>query len=72
VWRVHRGHADMMPGQRRAVGGDKGFDSADFVEGCRELGVGPHVAQNLHRPQGSAIDGRTTRGITPKPREPSL
>jgi hypothetical protein len=27
----------------------------------RELGVTPHVTQNLARPGGSAIDGRTTR-----------
>jgi len=41
---------------------DKGYDSRDFVAGCRALGVTPHVAQNLTRPYGgSAIDGRTTR-----------
>ncbi len=28
---------------------------------CRNLGVTPHVAQNLNRNGGSAIDGRTTR-----------
>jgi hypothetical protein len=27
----------------------------------RELDVMPHVTQNLARPGGSAIDGRTTR-----------
>ncbi|MGH3522247.1 MAG: transposase [Mycobacterium sp.] len=41
------------------VGGDKGFDTKDFVAGCRELGVTPHVAQNLKHRGGSAIDGRT-------------
>ena len=42
------------------VGADKGFDSKEFVRGCRELGVTPHVAQNLKRSHGrSAIDGRT-------------
>jgi transposase len=46
---------------RVTVGGDKGFDSADFVRQCRNLGVTPHVAQNLGRRGGSAIDGRTTR-----------
>jgi hypothetical protein len=46
--------------RRRTVGGDKGFDTRDFVAGCREIGVTPHVAQNTtHR--RSAIDGRTTR-----------
>jgi transposase len=46
--------------RRRTVGGDKGYDTRDFVAGCREIGVTPHVAQNTtHR--RSAIDGRTTR-----------
>ncbi len=27
----------------------------------RALGVTPHVAQNINRPGGSALDGRTTR-----------
>jgi len=43
------------------VGGDKGFDTRDFVKECRHLRVTPHVAQNDARPGGSAIDGRTTR-----------
>jgi transposase len=43
------------------VGGDKGFDTRDFVKECRNLQVTPHVAQNHARPGGSAIDGRTTR-----------
>ena len=43
------------------VGGDKGFDTFGFVEECRHLRVSPHVAQNLNRRGGSAIDGRTTR-----------
>src|SRR6202167_14834 len=43
------------------VGGDKGFDTFGFVEECRHLRVTPHVAQNLARRGGSAIDGRTTR-----------
>lgn len=43
------------------VGGDKGFDTRDFVQECRHLRVTPHVAQNLARRGGSAIDGRTTR-----------
>src|ERR1700675_498497 len=42
------------------VGGDKGYDTADFVAECRNLKVTPHVAQNLERPGGSAIDARTT------------
>jgi len=43
------------------VGGDKGFDTRDFVQECRNLRVTPHVAQNHERRGGSAIDGRTTR-----------
>ncbi len=43
------------------VGGDKGFDTRDFVKECRHMGVAPHVAQNHARPGGSAIDGHTTR-----------
>src|ERR1700690_690580 len=46
---------------RVTVGGDKGFDTADFVRECRNMGVIPHVAQNLARRGGSAIDDRTTR-----------
>jgi len=42
------------------VGGDKGFDTADFVRECRNMWVTPHVAQNLGRRGGSAIDNRTT------------
>ncbi len=49
-----------LPGIGRVtVGGDKGFDTADFVRECRKLSVTPHVAQNSGRRGGSAIDGRT-------------
>jgi transposase len=51
-----------IPGRGRVtVGGDKGFDTAEFVRECRNIWVTPHVAQNLGRKGGSAIDGRTTR-----------
>ena len=46
---------------RRSVGADKGYDTHDFVEVTRAIGVTPHVTQNLTRPGGSAIDARTTR-----------
>jgi transposase len=46
--------------RRITVAGDKGYDSAAFVAGCRELNVTPHVAQNERRPGGSALDQRTT------------
>lgn len=42
------------------LGADKGFDTQDFVEQLRKLGVTPHVAQNDSR-RRSRIDGRTTR-----------
>ena len=53
---------EKLPGTHAiTVGGDKGFDTRDFVKECRNLQVTPHVAQNHKRPGGSAIDGRTTR-----------
>lgn len=51
-----------IPGEHRiTLGGDKGYDTRDFVEECRELKITPHVAQNTGRRGGSALDGRTTR-----------
>lgn len=47
--------------RRRTVGADKGYDTGEFVEITRELGITPHVTQNTARRGGSAIDGRTTR-----------
>ena len=53
---------ERIPGQQRVtVGGDKGYDTRNFVVECRNMNVTPHVAQNLKRSGGSAIDGRTTR-----------
>jgi transposase len=53
---------EQVPGTHRVtVGADKGYDTRDFVAGCRNLHVTPHVAQNTKRSGGSAIDGRTTR-----------
>jgi transposase len=53
---------EQIPGTKPVtVGGDKGFDTFGFVAECRHLGVVPHVAQNLGRSGGSAIDQRTTR-----------
>jgi len=42
------------------LGADKGYDTTDFVEGCRLLKAISHVAQN-NTNRFSAIDGRTTR-----------
>jgi transposase len=49
--------------KRVTVGGDKGYDTTDFVTECRHLKVTPHVAQNLERRGGSAIDARTTQHV---------
>ena len=50
-----------QPGDsRKTVGADKAYDSANFIEACRTIGVTPHVAQNTTR-RTSAIDQRTTR-----------
>ena len=49
------------PRHRITLGGDKGYDTRDFVSGCRELAVTPHVARNEHRTHRSAVDRRTTR-----------
>ena len=52
-----------VPGTGRVtVGGDKGFDTAEFVRECRNMAVTPHrgtVEPGATR--GSAIDGRTTQ-----------
>jgi transposase len=53
---------EQVPGGHRiTAGGDKGYDTRDFVAECRNLNVTPHVAQNTKRSGGSAIDERTTR-----------
>lgn len=49
--------------KRLTLGGDKGFDTRDFIRQLRKIGVTPHVAQNTERPGGSAIDQRTTRHV---------
>ena len=53
---------EQIAGTKRVtVGGDKGFDTADFISECRHLQVTPQVAQNDGRRGGSALDQRTTR-----------
>lgn len=51
----------IVGNKRVTLGGDKGFDTRDFVRQLRKMGVTPHVAQNTARPGGSAVDQRTTR-----------
>lgn len=43
------------------LGADKAYDTRDLVSALREMNVRAHVAQNLRRAGGSAIDQRTTR-----------
>ena len=53
--------AEAISGDGRVtLGGDKNYDTHDFVEQLRDLQVTPHVAQN-NTNRRSAIDGRTTR-----------
>ncbi len=44
--------------KRITLGGDRGYNTREFVAGCRERHVSPHVAQ---KKQFNAVDGRTTR-----------
>jgi hypothetical protein len=53
--------AEQSKDRRITVGGDKGFDTADFVRDCRAINVTPHIAQTSDPRRRSAIDGRTTR-----------
>jgi hypothetical protein len=49
---------DNLPGERRnTLGADKGYNTRDFVDGCRQRRVTPHVAD---KDRHSALDGRTT------------
>jgi len=53
---------DAVPGKgRKTLAADKGYDTRDFIAGCRARRVTPHVASHETRWGGSAIDGRTTR-----------
>jgi transposase len=54
--------AERVEGTERiTVAADKAYDTKDFVSEMRGMNVTPHVSQNIKRPGGSAIDGRTTR-----------
>jgi IS5 family transposase len=43
------------------LGADKAYDTHGFVQDLRARRITPHVAQNVNRNGGSAIDARTTR-----------
>src|SRR5207245_1375869 len=57
-WRKNRRRGPRAP---ISVGADKAYDTRNFVKTLRDMGIRPHVAQNLNRPGGSAVDRRTTR-----------
>jgi transposase len=57
--RRHRGYRGE--GGRWTLGADKGYDTVEFVAGCRGLEVTPHVACNTGGGRHSRIDQRTTR-----------
>jgi transposase len=57
-WRSRRQRGCCAP---MSLGADKAYDTRGFVETVREMDCRPHVAQNMTRTGGSAIDGRTTR-----------
>ena len=57
-WRRSRRWGPRKP---ISVGADKAYDTRDFVGTLRAYGVRPHMAQNLKRAGGSAIDRRTVR-----------
>jgi Transposase DDE domain/Transposase domain (DUF772) len=50
----------IPPGKRVTLGGDKAYDTQEFVKELRGMNVTPHVAQNTSN-RRSAIDERTTR-----------
>jgi transposase len=53
---------DMLKEQPQAltVGADKGYHHGPFVQGCRQLGIAPHVARAKGR-KIAGLDGRTAR-----------
>ncbi len=60
-WEAALSMLDDLPGEHRVtLGGDRGYDTQAFVEGCRERHVTPHLAQNTAG-RRSRIDARTTR-----------
>jgi transposase len=52
--------AEKIPGVKQVtLGGDKNYDTKDFVRELRGMNITPHVAQN-NQNRASAIDERTT------------
>jgi len=55
--------AEAIPGcQRVTLGGDKNYDTQEFVRELRGMNITPHIAQNDNN-RRSAIDPRTTRHV---------
>ena len=52
-WRKNRRRGPRAP---ISVGADKAYDTRDFVKTLREMGIRPHVAQNLNTPAGGPTD----------------
>ena len=53
--------AKTLPGVgHKTLGGDKGYDTKGCVQGLREIGITPHLAQNDTN-RKSALDARSTR-----------
>jgi transposase len=50
--------AGRIASRKATIGADKGYDTAGFVQGLRDLGITPHIAAKA---KYGAIDGRTTR-----------
>ena len=61
-WRWRRGFRAVRG--RVTLGGDKNYDTRDFVSKLREAAMSPHVAQDQQRTKVRALDGRTTRQAT--------
>jgi Transposase DDE domain len=56
-------HAEALPaGKRVTLGGDKNYDTQEFVRELRGMNITPHVAQNTTK-RRSAVDERTTRHV---------
>jgi hypothetical protein len=50
----------IPPGKRVTLGGDKNYDTREFVRELRGMNITPHVAQNTSN-RRSAVDERTTQ-----------
>ncbi len=60
VARIVKSAGQQKKYPRITLGADKAYDTRDFVDSVREMGVTPHFTQN-NTNRRSAIDGRTTR-----------